>query len=173
MKQALRRWLNETPDYKEGLNVMWKSNDIYVETIRILIQEGRKVEFPVRGRSMRIFVEHERDKALLEPCDSSMLKRGDVVLAKVEGGNYVLHRIIRTEGQLLTLMGDGNLRGTESCSRQDAIAIVTAFYRKGRTTPDRLDTRKWRLYSFIWMHTVPIRRWLLLAWKLKNRLISK
>lgn len=171
LKQNLKNWLNaETPDYNAGKNVIKMPNPLYVKSMQTLIDEGRTIEFPVRGWSMRIFVEHERDKAVLTACNPAELKRGDVVLAEVNHDTYVLHRIIGVDGEHLTLMGDGNLKGTENCTRADVIAIVTAWRRKGCEQLDYVSTRKWRLYSKVWVALCPIRRFLLLAWKTLRRL---
>lgn len=169
--EKLKRWLNaDTADYNAGKNVVSKPNPLYVKSIKTLIDEGRTVEFPVRGWSMRIFVEHERDKAVLVSCNPTALKRGDVVLAHIGNEIYVLHRIIRVDGEELTLMGDGNLKGTEHCTRSDVVAIVTAWRRKNREQLDYVSSRKWRIYSKIWVALCPIRRVLLLAWKTLRRL---
>lgn len=170
MKSRIRQWLNEEPkNYNDGKNVVSKPNPLYIASVRQLINEGRQVEIPVRGWSMRIFVEHERDKAILAPCDIDKLKRGDVVLADVGNLTYVLHRIIAINGSSLTLMGDGNVTGTEQCEKKDVVAIVTGFIRKGRTSPDLLSSKKWKIYSWWWVRLLPIRRYLLLAWRIKNR----
>lgn len=171
IKQNLKNWLNaDAKDYNAGRNVMSKPNPLYVASIRQFIDEGRTVEFPVRGWSMRIFVEHERDKAVLAPCNAAQLRVGDVVLAHVGDEVYVLHRIIKAEGEQLTLMGDGNISGTESCTRSDVVAIVTAWRRKGRATLDYVSSRRWRLYSKVWVGLCPVRRYLLLAWRVLRRL---
>lgn len=171
LRGKIRNWLNsEQPDYTAGKNVLSKQNALYVASLRTFINEGRTVEFPVRGWSMRIFVEHERDKAILQACKPEELKRGDVVLAEVAQEHYVLHRIIKVDGDHLTLMGDGNLRGTEECERKDVVALVIGFIRKGKTTPDYVTSRKWRWYSKMWVPLLPIRRPLILGWRLLNRL---
>lgn len=171
LRSSLRTWLNSgATDYNEGKNVVSKANTLYVASVKTLIDEGRTVEIPVRGWSMRIFVEHERDKAILAPCQTECLRRGDVVLADVGDDTYVLHRIIAIDGDRLTLMGDGNIAGTESCTRSDVVAIVTGFIRKGHRQPDMLTSRKWRIYSAIWMPCRPIRRYLLLMWRVLKRL---
>lgn len=174
LKERLRRWLDSAPaaTSHESEARMMKPNTLYVASLRMLIDEGRTVEFPVRGWSMRIFVEHERDKAILAPCQRENLRVGDVVLARIEAQEeiYVLHRIIKREGKHLTLMGDGNLYGTERSTTDDVVAIVTGFVRGGKTTPDMLTSRKWRIYSFFWLRLRPIRRWLILAWRLLRRL---
>lgn len=148
-----------------------KPNVLYVASVRMLINEGRTVEIPVRGWSMRIFVEHERDKAILAPCNPDNLKVGDVVLARIDAPTevYVLHRIIRREGQCLTLMGDGNLYGTETTTTQQVVAIVTGFVRKGKSHPDMVTSPKWRIYSYCWVRLRPIRRWLILAWRVLRK----
>lgn len=174
LKKRLRQWLDTdcqaaTPQPEKRLT---KPNNLYVASIRMLIEEGRTVEFPVRGWSMRIFVEHERDKAILAPCNRDDLRVGDVVLARIEAPEetYVLHRIIKREGKLLILMGDGNLRGTERSTTDDVVAIVTGFVRRGKRKPDMLTSRKWRIYSFFWVRLRPVRRWLILVWRLLRRL---
>lgn len=171
IKCRIRRWLNGSePDYHKGKNVMSKPNPLYVASIRQFLDEGQTVEFPVRGWSMRIFVEHERDKAVITACDTSQLCKGDVVLAEVGPQTFAMHRIIAIDGDNLTLMGDGNIRGTESCTRADVVGIVTAFRRKGRKQLDSLDSRKWRIYSKIWVPLLPVRRYLLLVWRVLRRL---
>lgn len=171
IKQRLKRWLNgNATDYNAGRNVLSKPNPLYVASIRQFIDEGRTVEFPVRGWSMRVFVEHERDKAVLAPCNGEELKVGDVVLAHVGNDVHVLHRIIKAEDQQLTLMGDGNISGTESCTRSDVVAIVTAWRRKGRDRLDYVSSWKWRAYSKVWVALCPVRRYLLLAWRVLRRL---
>lgn len=123
-----------------------------------LVREGHTVTLPLRGYSMRPFLEHERDKALLSAPET--VRVGDAVLAEVSPGHYVLHRIIAIDGQRVTLRGDGNL-GNEYCMMGDVKATVLGFYRKGRTTPDMTSGRKWRAYSWLWMRLFPIRRYLL------------
>lgn len=176
LKARLRRWLNGGPqrNYNEGKNVVSIPNPIYVGALRQCIERGETVQFPVRGWSMRIFVEHERDKAILRPCNPDELRRGDVVLTRVDTADgrelYVLHRIIRIDGDRLTLRGDGNVGTTETCRRTDVVAFVSGFLRKGRTKPDLTSGLKWRIYSAIWVPLHPIRRYLLLAWKVLRRL---
>lgn len=173
LKERLRRWLNTPTDGPRSTQqVIYKDNSLYVAALRQQLAEVREVEIPVRGWSMRIFVEHERDKAILTLCQPERLKVNDVILAQIEAPTetYVLHRIIRADGDRLTLMGDGNLRGTETCRRQDVVAQVIAFRRADSPQPDYLTGRKWRIYSWWWTRLRPIRRPLILVWRLLRRL---
>ena len=92
---------------------------------------------------------------------ASFAMLGDVILAEVAERVYVLHRLVRREGDRLTLKGDGNAVGTEHCRVQDVVGIVTGFMRKGREEVEPLTTIKWRVYSCLWMHLDPVRRYLL------------
>lgn len=134
------------------------ANAVLLPEIVKMIEEGHTVTLRLRGFSMRPFLEDNRDKALLtKPLN---VKTGDPVLAEIAPEHFVLHRIVAIDGQKVTLRGDGNL-SDEHCQLSDIRASVVGFYRKGRTKLDRTDGTKWRVYSWLWMHLYPIRRYLL------------
>lgn len=120
--------------------------------------KGRTANIPLRGRSMRPFLEDGRDEAWIIKADG--VKVGDVVLAEVTPGRYVFHRIIEIDGYCVTLRGDGNL-GTETCLINDVKAKALGFFRKGSTHLDATNHWKWRIYSWWWTKLYPIRRYLL------------
>ena len=127
-----------------------------------MLNEGHTVTLPLKGYSMRPFLENGRDKALLIKVQH--LKKGDPVLAEVRLGHYVLHRIVAIHSNRVVLCGDGNL-ANEYCRQEDVRASVIGFYRKGRTTLDRIDGCKWRIYSMIWVNLRPFRRILLSVYR--------
>lgn len=134
------------------------ANELLFPEIFKFLEDGRTVTIPLKGFSMRPFLEDGRDKALLAKLQR--LKIGDPVMAEISPGHYVLHRLLRIDGNNITLLGDGNLT-PEHCHAEDIRASVTGFYRKGHDTLDRVDGRKWKIYSWWWMRLRPIRRWLL------------
>lgn len=138
-----------------------------VEATARLLEEGHTVTLPLRGYSMRPFLEDNRDKALLRKATPKDMKEGNAVLAEVKPHQYVLHRIVKIEGEKVILRGDGNF-GVEVCQRKNVKGAVIGFYRKGRKTIDRTDALKWRIYSKLWTCLFPIRRYLLAAWKVWN-----
>lgn len=140
-------------------------NDILIPKVKEVIDRGATATLRVKGYSMRIFLDNERDLVTLAPPHRESLCPGDVVLAEDRPSHYVLHRIIARHGDTLTLMGDGNVRGTETCTINDVIGIVTHFYRKGRTKPDTADGWKWRTYSRIWLALKPFRRYILAIYR--------
>lgn len=123
-----------------------------------LLSEGHTVTLPLRGNSMRPFLHDGRDKALLTACHEAVV--GEVVLAEITPGHYVLHRVKKVQGDHVTLLGDGNL-SPEHCHQADIRAKAIAFYRKQRTKPDSTSGLKWKVYSWWWIRLRPIRRYLL------------
>lgn len=133
-------------------------NEVLLPFLIEELKAGHTATLPLRGRSMRPFLEDGRDKALLKLADDP--KVGDAVLAEIQPGHFVLHRIIRIDGEKVTLRGDGNL-SEENCRLCNVRAKAIGFYRKGRTRLDSTDSRKWRIYSWWWTRLYPIRRYLL------------
>jgi hypothetical protein len=133
-------------------------NDMLLPFVVEQLEAGHTATLPLRGRSMRPFLEDGRDKALLKI--ESHPKVGDAVLAEISKGHFVLHRIIKIEDEQVTLRGDGNLN-EEHCTLNDIRAKAIGFYRKGRNVLDTTESKKWRIYSWWWTHLYPIRRYLL------------
>lgn len=140
------------------------SNDILIPHIGELIQQGHTVTLPLRGYSMRPYLEDNRDKALLAPLPEN-LHVGDVVLATIAPKRYALHRIVSINGEEITLYGDGNF-SPEHIRQQDVIAIAKGFYRKGRNRLESTDTRFYHFYWKTWVALRPVRRYLLALWRL-------
>ncbi|MCH5181881.1 MAG: S24/S26 family peptidase [Prevotellaceae bacterium] len=147
------------------MNTISVPNEILIPRIAEFIAEGHTATFRVKGRSMRAFLEDGRDQVVLSPFDAGRLRRGDVVLAEVAPRCYVLHRIVAREGDRLTLRGDGNIRGCETCRVSDVLGLASGFLRKGRQTPDRTDGLKWRIYSALWPQNPFLRRLALAAYR--------
>ena len=119
------------------------------------MQDGVSVTFPVKGRSMLPFIFGGRESVVLQMPGS--LQRGQVVLAQVGPDRYVVHRIIKIEPDRITLMGDGNIRGTESCTPANVMAIATHVVdENGRRRP--LDTCGQLLKARLWYGIRPLRR---------------
>jgi hypothetical protein len=144
--------------HKTGTRTIEIPNAILIPEIIKYLEQGHTVTLPLKGFSMRPFLESNRDMALL--TSPKNIKVGDPVLAEIAPKQYVLHRIININGEHVTLLGDGNLT-PEHCLLSNIKASIDGFYRKGRKKLDRTDGRKWKLYSNIWMALRPLRRWLL------------
>ena len=131
------------------------------EAVR-LVDEGLAVTMLVKGRSMLPFILGGQESAVLtKPGD---IRPGDVVLARIDGCRYVLHRVMEVSADKVVLMGDGNIRGQEICRPSDVLAradeIVGADGRHRR-----LDTPKARRQARVWRRLLPLRRYLLAIYK--------
>jgi hypothetical protein len=126
---------------------MEKSNDILLPEFKRLLDEGHMVEFTPQGVSMRPFIEGGRDSVLLRKCKK--LKLGHIVLAKI-GEQYVLHRVVKFEGNKIILQGDGNLQGQEECRGKDIIAYVVRLKGKGGVRK-RVCKARWWYYTPIFL----------------------
>lgn len=125
---------------------------LLMEEVQGLLLEGHEVVMQAKGWSMTPFIRHERDHVVLER--DGVIEKGRVVLAHLPSGNWVLHRIIRVRDEEVTLMGDGNIRGTETCQKKDIVASATKVrHESGKT--NRLKDRP------LWRFLLPIRPLLL------------
>ena len=130
---------------------------ILSEAIR-LVGEGVQVTLPVNGRSMYPFIIGGRESVVLVKPQS--LRVGHVVLAQVEGGRHVVHRIVGIDGDRITLMGDGNLQGREHCTVEGVKALaVQVVGETGKKRP--LYSPCGKLCAKIWYMARPVRRYLL------------
>lgn len=132
---------------------------IIKEAVR-LVNDGVSVTFPVKGRSMIPFIIGGRDSVVLQKPEN--LEPGLVVLAEISPGHYVLHRIIDIDEDngRITLMGDGNVRGTELCTPATVLAVATHVVDgKERRSPLYSPAQKRRARR--WRRLLPVRRYLL------------
>lgn len=109
-------------------------NEIILGAVSKLVAEGHTTVILTKGNSMSPFIRGDRDS--VELSAPTELKVGDIALAQIAPGHYVLHRIFRLEGDKVTLKGDGNLTGTESCTTADICAVAIRILRPGRKPKD-------------------------------------
>lgn len=163
---------------RTATRVIGMENAEFLPVVCQLVAEGKEVSIRAKGNSMRPFVESGRDIAIL--ARATQWRRGDVVLAEIAHGHYVLHRIdciytpdgdskvrgdVSDANAQVRLRGDGNVRGTEHCLVKDLRAQCVAFVRKGREV--RLaQSSFWHVYSCLWPKLLPLRRWLLAFYRL-------
>lgn len=129
-------------------------NDILLGEICIHLSQGKRVKLRAKGNSMRPFIHGNEDILLLSQSDT--LCKGDVVLARIEGKRYVIHRIVGIRGDRITLMGDANLYQTEECFRSDVYGAVECIIRNGEEL--NIGSICSRFTALAWRTLLPIRR---------------
>ena len=138
-------------------------NDLMLGEVSQLLHEGREVVMTPKGNSMRPFIRGDVDNVRLQRPNE--LKVGDIVLARFDG-RYVLHRIIEIEGDQVTMMGDGNLQGTEQVLKSDVTGVVVEII-----TPE--GKRRKPSKGRIWRKLLPLRKYLLKIYRKWNRIRGK
>lgn len=107
------------------------------------IKNGGAFMFRPRGISMEPTV-YEDDTVTLVSADS--INKYDIVLYRRSEKEYVLHRIIKIDGQKLTMLGDNQYFPEYGITKSDVIAKVESFVHNGieerkiRTVRIRLRT---------------------------------
>lgn len=142
-------------------------NEILLTQVAQYIREGRSVTLTVRGNSMNPFLVDGRDQVTLSPFIEKELQPGAVVLARESGGRLLLHRIIRRQGEVLTMLGDGNIQYTEETCISNVIGIMTKTIRKGKEYA--CNERTWQWYSALWFKLRPMRKELLSLFRILQR----
>lgn len=112
---------------------------------RDLLAEGQPVTMRVRGQSMLPFF-RSGSTVRLRPAAPGDLVRGHVVLGLTDAGTYVIHRILSVGRTSVTLLGDGNIAGTETIPAERIYGVVDC----GRVH---------LALARIWMWMRPVRRY--------------
>ena len=145
------------------MSTIVKTQGIVMEEIRELISKGNTVTIRAKGNSMNPFIEHLRDEITLGPWKDEDIRKGCVALVKDNKGNYLVHRIIRREKETVTLIGDGNVGLYETAETDNIIGIMYSVTRNGKVWST--DSKVWKLYSWLWMFLLPVRRLPLGLWR--------
>lgn len=139
-------------EIRERVNIV--SPDTVMEPLLKLLEETPAVPLQVSGSSMTPFLAPGRDSVYLSAI-SEPLRRGDVVLYRRKNGRYVLHRILRAQGDSYTMLGDAQTVPEPGIRREQILAIVSAVRRKDKLL--RKGSFWWVFFGRIWIRLVPVR----------------
>lgn len=115
------------------------------------LKEGKVVAIVPQGISMLPFIKGGESCVYL--LRKEKVKVGDIVLAAYQG-RHLLHRVYAIEGERITLMGDGNLEGTEQVTAKEILGTAVEIVNpNGR---HRQPKKAW-----LWRKLLPIRKYLL------------
>ena len=142
-----------------------------IGVVQLQLAERGVASLVVTGNSMWPLFRHMRDRVLLAP--PADCKRGDIALYQRDNGKYVLHRIVKTEGETCVCCGDNQCE-TEIIQKDWILAVVTDFYRKGKQYSG--NSKGYALYKRVWMGLFPVRRGIFLlargCVRLKNKILG-
>ena len=128
-----------------------------------LLEEGKEVVLKeLKGNSMLPFIRGGKDSVSLRKPEG--IKVGDIVLA-VFGGRPIVHRVIAINGTKVTLMGDGNLQGTEKGDLSEVMGIVDQIITPSGRCRKPGNGRMWR-------RLLPVRKYLLKVYRKWNKIFA-
>lgn len=136
-------------------------NAMFFSEVEERLAEGKSVIIPVKGYSMDPFIRNGRDSVELVPAKS--FEVGDIVLAHLANGDYVLHRVVSIKEEVVLLMGDGNIKGTECALKSRVVGVVTRII-QGERSVDCTSSSYLRKVK-IWGKLLPARRYILAVYR--------
>ena len=136
-------------------NILLDMKDIY-EIIKIAFENDQTAIFKVRGMSMFPLLRDRRDSVTLKKIDEAPKNR-DIILYKRDSGQFVLHRIVKVENGLYTLVGDNQSQLEYPIRLDQILGVVVAINRKGKEI-DLSKSKFYKVYSYLWCFNIFIRR---------------
>ncbi len=95
-----------------------------------------------------------RDLFFIEKKGAERCKIGDVVLYRRKR-QYVLHRVIEVRPEDYVILGDNCAVKEYGIKDSDILAVMTSFIRNGKE--HSVKELAYKIYSFVWLKTTPIR----------------
>lgn len=130
------------------------SPDVIMEPLLALLDDVEAVPLVISGSSMTPFLVHGRDTVYLSKADSP-LKKGDMVLYQRRNGTYILHRVLKADRDVYTMVGDAQTHSEPGIRAEQVRAVVAAVRRKGKLL--QKGCFWWDFFEKAWIRMIPIR----------------
>ena len=117
------------------------------------LEMGKEIKFAVVGNSMYPLFVSNRDKVTVVKAEK--IKKRDIILYRRKDGSYVLHRVVGKGKLGFKLCGDDQTAIEYPVKKEDVIATMTSFERKGKEYSAKCLW--YRVYSFLWCLVLPVR----------------
>lgn len=137
-----------------------EQQDVLIHRDLKSLKEGKVVVIVPQGISMLPFIKGGACRVYL--LKKEKVEVGDIVLAEYHG-KHLLHRVYAIEGEMITLMGDGNLEGIEQVTAKEILG--TAVEIVGSDGCHHKLKKAW-----LWRKLLPIRKYLLKIHRKWNKL---
>lgn len=138
------------------MKVLVDNSVFFQELLARINMEGLSTRIVAKGNSMLPLVRNQRDELLLSPLTDQSIKKGNILLAQIDG-RYIVHRIEKINGDKVTLRGDGNPYQREQCSQKDLLAEMTVVFRDGKKEIHK-GSFCWTFVRFLWFRNPFLRR---------------
>lgn len=116
-----------------------------IKSFEEILNEDGVLVYTCKGMSMYPLLRQNKDLLVIHKPDRE-LKKYDIVLFK-SADRYVLHRIIKIEGDMITTAGDHNTFKDRSIHKDQILGILTSIVRDGKEM--ELQDPKLRVYGHL------------------------
>lgn len=145
--------------------------ELLIPPLLSLLDETPSVPLTISGGSMTPFLVHGRDVVYLsKPAPDEPPKRGDMILYRRDNGAYVLHRVLRVERGLYTMLGDAQTCPERGIRPDQVLAVVDHVRRKGVIL--HRGSFVWDFFEGAWLWVVPLRPVLVRGYDIIKKIIK-
>ena len=131
------------------------------------IENNGSLTYTNVGVSMLPLLRQGKDMFIVSKRNGERCHVGDVVLYRRPPDKYVLHRVIEVRENDYVILGDNCVNKEYGIKDENIIGVMTGYIRNGRE--HTVSEKGYRLYSFVWLHTIAFRTGLKkIALKLKS-----
>lgn len=121
-----------------------------LENIERLIAVGESFELRVTGFSMLPLLGYGNDTIIVRRTTPTESIERRIAMFRERDGHIVVHRVQSIKDGIVTLKGDGNIRGTEQCPRERIIGVVERV-RRGNGRVVSCTSWWWRTRERLWL----------------------
>ncbi len=120
------------------------------------LDNGKTVSFVPKGNSMLPMLRNGKDMVLLKKTNERLHLSDVAFYYRRETDSYVIHRVagFQKDGSYI-MLGDNNITKEYNIRPEDIIAVMTAFYRKGKMYT--VNDFRYRAYCEILYFLRPLR----------------
>ena len=130
------------------------------QSIKEILDTYGKYTGLTMGTSMEPLI-HEQQDNIIVVKNKGRLKKYDVAVYVTPQGKYIMHRVVKVCDDHYVIVGD-NLLKKEYVTDDMICGVLVGFYKKGKKYSDCTSSKKYMIYSIIWVALLPIRPAILL-----------
>lgn len=141
----------------------WITSEDLFGAVAEQLAQNRQASFTVTGMSMWPFLCHGRDQVILAAVAPDDIRKGDILLLRINPNRYLLHRVTKRTAEGIETTGDGNCFRDGFFPYSCVIGRAVTLMRAGQ----RIDCGawQWKLAFRCWMLLFPVRKPLMRLWK--------
>ena len=130
------------------------------QSIKEILDTYGKYTGLTMGTSMEPLI-HEQQDNIIVVKNKGRLKKYDVAVYVTPQGKYIMHRVVKVCDDHYDIVG-ANLLKKEYVTDDMICGVLVGFYKKGKKYIDCTSSKKYMIYSKIWVALLPIRPAILL-----------